>query len=236
MPNSVLLNNIDHKDLRVVTRHGAGLGDAVMSSITFPGEFRSVQTHYPIVFAKQADGSFQALALFGFEQGQNLFLQGDRWDASYLPMAVERQPFMIGRNGEALQVHVDIDHPRIRQADGDGEAVFREHGGTSEYLEHINSLLLALHQGLQDSSAFVASLLQHDLLESFVLDVQLDDGSDHRLAGFYTINEEKLAALEAQVLAELHRAGHLQAIYMVMASLSNFRLLIDRMNHRRASH
>lgn len=236
MANSVLLNNIDHKDLRVDTRHGAELGDAVMSSLTFPAEFRSVQTHYPIVFAKQSDGSFQALALFGFEQGQNLFLQGDRWDASYLPMAVERQPFMIGRNGEELHVHVDIEHPRIGQANDSGEAVFREHGGTTEYLEHINSLLLALHQGLQDSRQFVANLLQHDLLESFVLDVQLDDGSDHRLAGFYTINEDKLAALDGDALAALHRAGHLQAIYMVMASLSNFRLLIERMNHRRAAH
>lgn len=234
MSQPVLLNNIDHKDLRVITARGAAWGDAVMSALTFPDEFRTLQAHYPIVFHKPDDGSgFQALALLGFEQGENLFLAGDTWDAPAIPLTVERQPFLIGVDGEQLMVHVDLDSPRLSTREG--EPLFLEQGGNGDYLERMNGVLLAIHRGLQGAGTFVAALLEHELLESFVADITLDDGSENRLAGFYTINEERLAALDGAALERLHRAGHLQAIYMVLASMSNFRTLIDRKNRRHAA-
>ncbi len=227
MARNQLLNNIDHQDLRVITRRGVELGDGLMSALTFPAEFRSLQAHYPIVFRQLGNGAgFQPLALFGFQEGQNLFLSGAHWDASYLPMAIERQPFLIGTGGGELMIHVDMDSPRISRAEG--ERVFLPHGGTSEFLERINSLLLAIHQGLQATPAFIRMLLDLDLLESFVLDIDLGDGSQNRLAGFHTINEERLEALPGSDLERLARAGHLQPIYMAIASLSNFRDLIER--------
>jgi hypothetical protein len=234
MSQPVLLNNIDHKDLRVITARGAAWGDAVMSALTFPDEFRTLQAHYPIVFHKSDDGSgFQALALLGFEPGENLFLDGDAWDAPAIPLTVERQPFLIGVDGEQLMVHVDLDSPRLSTREG--EPLFLEQGGNGDYLERMNGVLLAIHRGLQGAGSFVAALLEHELLESFVADITLDDGSENRLAGFYTINEERLAALDGAALERLHRAGHLQAIYMVLASMSNFRTLIDRKNRRHAA-
>src|SRR5450830_266803 len=120
MSHPVLLNNVDHKDLRVVTARGVAYGDGVMSALTFPDEFRTLQAHYPIVFRKLQDGGgFQALALFGFEEGENLFLEDGGWDAPELPLTIERQPFLIGVDGEDLMVHVDLDSPRIRRSDDD---------------------------------------------------------------------------------------------------------------------
>jgi hypothetical protein len=233
MSNNVLLNNIDHKDLRVITKRGGEYGDSVMCALTFPSEFRDLQAHYPIVFRKTADGAdFEAVALFGFQEGENLFLEPQGWDARYLPLAIERQPFLIGIGGEELMVHVDLDSPRIRSSAG--EAVFLPHGGTTEFLERMNSALLTIHQGLQAAPAFISALLALELLESFVLDIELDDGSQNRLAGFYTINEERLGALGSDALERLHRAGHLQAVYMAIASLSNFRDLVERKNRLHA--
>lgn len=233
MSHPVLLNNIDHAAMRVITTRGAAYGDNVMSALTFPDEFRILQAHYPIVFSKDAEGGFQALALFGFQEGENLFLDGDTWRVPDLPLTVQRQPFLIGVNGEELMVHVDLDSPRLSTTEG--EPLFLAQGGTSDYLERMNSTLQAIHVGLQGARGFVAALLEHELLESFVLDITLDDGSDNRLAGFYTIHEERLAGLDGAALARLHRAGHLQAIYMVLASLSNFRTLIDAKNRRNAA-
>lgn len=233
MPRTVLLNNLDHNDLRVIDRRGAQFGDAVMTTATFPGEFRSVQAHYPIVFRKSPDGhSFQPIALFGFQEGQNLFLDGSRWDALYVPLAIERQPFLIGIAGEELNIHVDLDSPRISRSEG--QPLFLTHGGSTEFLERINSILLALHEGLARTPLFIAALLEHDLLESFVLDIELADGSQNRLAGFYTINEERLHNLDGSALERLSQAGHLQAAYMAIASLSNFRMLIERQNRAHA--
>jgi hypothetical protein len=229
MTNTVLLNNIDHQNLRVITKRGAEYGDSLMSSVTFPSEFRDVQACYPIVFRKTADGlGFEPIALFGFQEGENLFLHGDRWDAPYLPMLVERQPFLIGVGGEELMVHIDLDNPRVSQ--DEGREVFKPHGGNTDFLENLNSMLFAIHQGLQGTPLLLAALLEHELLESFVLDIELNDGSQNRLVGFYTINEDKLAALGGDAIASLHQAGLLQAIYLVIASLSNFRALIDRKN------
>lgn len=235
MTNPVLLHSLDHKDLGVIPDRGAAYGDDVMYCTTFPAEFRDLQAHYPIVFRQSGD-NIEAVALFGLEQGENLFLgaQGEGWDAAYVPMAVERQPFLIGKSGEELNVHIDLDSPRV--AKSGGQALFLEFGGRSDYLERINSMLLAIHQGLQTMPAFIAALTELELLESFVANIELADGAQHQLIGFHTINEEKLNSLSGEVLERLSRSGYLQAIYMVVASLSNFRALIDRKQRRLAAH
>ncbi|HEY5807351.1 MAG TPA: SapC family protein, partial [Povalibacter sp.] len=192
MTKNVLLNNVEHKDLRVITTRSAEYGDNMMFALTFPAEFRSVQAHYPIVFHKAADGQFHPVALFSFQENQNLFLTPGGWDVSYVPLMVERHPFLIGAGNNQLLIHIDLDHPRVSRTTG--EALFLEHGGTTEFLERINSILATIHHGIEATRPFVAAMVQHELIESFVFDVTLNDGSQNRLAGFYTIHEEKLAA------------------------------------------
>lgn len=230
MSQAALLNNIDHRDLRVITTRGADYGDNLSSALTFPGEFRNVQAYYPIVFQKSPNGEFHPVALFGLRPDENLFLGPEGWDAHYLPLAVERQPFLIGTAGDELVMHIDLAHPRVSK--DAGEPLFREHGGTTEYLERMNSVLLGLHDGLQIGQRFTAELLRLELLESFVLDVSLDDGSESRLGGYYTINEERLRQLDADSLVQLHASGFVEPIYMALASLSNFRDLIERLRRR----
>ncbi len=227
MTHTVLLNNVDHQALRIITQRGSAWGDAVMSAVTFPAEFRNLQAHYPIVFRKTADGTgFEPVALFGFEHGQNLFLDAQGWAAPCVPLAIERLPFYIGLDGDETVVHIDMDSPRVSKQDG--EALFLPHGGSTEFLERMNSVLLAIHQGVQSTPAFVGALLQHELLEPFVFDVERADGTHTRLDQFYTVHEERLQALAGDALQQLSRAGHLQAAYMALASLSQFRALIER--------
>ena len=97
MARHVLLNNVEHKNLRVVTRHGKDLGEAVGSVPTFPTEFAEILREYPIFFRKDTNtGEYGCIALLGFARDENLFLEGDRWDASYVPGIVARGPFLIG--------------------------------------------------------------------------------------------------------------------------------------------
>ena len=94
---------------------------------------------------------------------------------------------------------------------------------------------LVTSSAIEFLGAFVDALQRHQLLESFVLDIRLDDGSDNRLAGFHTIDEARLQALDGTALERLSRDGHLLPVYMVLASLSRFRDLIERMNRRRGA-
>ena len=232
-----LLNNVDHKDLKVNIDRSADLGDNVWFTPTFPQEFRNLQKHYPIVFTKNAEtGQFQAVALLGFEVGENLFLNENGWNASYIPLSIMRQPFLIGfqhaeKDGVPIKntvVSVDMDNPRVSKTEG--QPVFLEHGGNTGYLDQVNSILNLINEGFERNSAFIDMLMGMDLLESFVLDVELDDGSQHRMSGFYTINEESLLGLTGDDLVILNNNGHLEPIYMAIASMSNISTLIEMKN------
>ncbi|MES2900485.1 MAG: SapC family protein [Pseudomonadota bacterium] len=234
MANPVLLNNVEHKDLKIVTTRSAAYGDNVMFAVTFPAEFRNLQAHYPIVFRKTGDGvGFDAMALLGFQDGENLFLNEQGWDAPVIPLTVARHPFLIGVAGEEMMVNIDLDNPRVSSTEG--VPLFLPHGGNTEYMEQATSILLEIHQGLQTMKPFVAALLEHGLLESFSVDIELPDGSQNRLAGFYTIHEENLMALPGDVLERFMKSGYLNAIYMVVASMSNFNALVDRKTRANAA-
>lgn len=235
MPNIALLNNIEHRDLRVITGHRPGLGSEVAWVPTFATEFRSLQGHYPIIFRRDDAGArFEAIALLGFTEDENLFLENGRWDAPVIPLLLERQPFLIGRSGDELMIQVDLDHPRVSLTEG--EPVFKPHGGNGDYLAHVDGLLSTIHHGLQFEGGFIEALSRHELLEPFAIEIELDDGSHNRMSGFYTINEERLAGLDASAIGALHQAGHLGPIWFALASLSNLRSLIDRKNRRHAAH
>jgi len=238
MANNVLLNNTDHKNLRVLNRYAPELGDNVMCSPTFAREFKTVQAHYPIVFQKQAEhDAFIPLALLGLENNENLFLTDNGWDASYIPLMMQRLPFSIGWHNDSLSqqktrvLHIDLDHPKVAH-DETGERLFREDGSTTEYLDRVSGLLEAIHQSHADDRAFAAKLAELELLEPVNLDIRLANGAEGQLVGFYTVNEQKLAELPSQQLNELHYQGWLEPLFMVIASLPKLQNLVDRKSQR----
>lgn len=234
MANHAILDPQTHRELRVTHARGEAMGDGVMSAIVVPSEFRRVQNDYPILFRLDLQSDrFAAHALFGFEPGENLYLNGSGWDAGALPLAMAIQPFLIGTvpGGDTRQVHIDLDSPRIRD---DGVRLFDEFGQTTPYLEAVIEQLRALDTGYQASAGFFDALRRYELLEPFTLEVTLQDGSTNRLVGYHVIDEEKLRALDGGVLGELHRDGHLMPIFMALASLTNISALVARRNRRQA--
>ena len=73
MSNYKVLNPVEHKNTRILTERGEALGDNIQYSLTYPLEFRNIQSCYPIFFSKNAEtGDFLPIALFGFEKNENL--------------------------------------------------------------------------------------------------------------------------------------------------------------------
>lgn len=239
MSNHVLLDNVNHKDLRIITRRSAQYGDDITCTGIFPVEYRQVQAEYPIVFRKSNDtGAFESVALFGLANSENLFLGNDGWNANYIPLSIQRQPFLIGFQNQSVDgiptenpvVHIDTDSPRVSRTEG--EALYLEQGGSSPYLENMSSVLLTILEGHEAMKGFSSMLNELQLLEPFTLEVELNDHSKHTLSSFYTINEERLRKLSAENLEQLHRKAYLEHIYMALASVINIRTLIDLKNKR----
>jgi hypothetical protein len=237
MTNHALLDNVTHADLRINTIYEKGHGFDVNSARVFPGELVRLQMDYPLFFIKSREtGHFEAIALLGFSEGENLYLHDGRWDAAYIPLSIARQPFLIGFQEQVDDgvpktvpvVHIDLDHPSVSYTDG--EAVFLEHGGESPLLERASSILMAIHEGSENSESLSKILVGLELIESVKVEIEFQDGSRQNLSGLYTINEDKLRDLGGDALETLHKAGHLQTVYMMLASMPNMARLIDRKN------
>ena len=239
MTNTVLLNNVSHMDLRVITQHSAEYGDNVGTVQVFPSEFEALQKEYPIFFRKDADsGQLQTIAMLGLKQDENLFLDKNNWNANYLPSVISRGPFLIGFQDQSadggdektLVVHVDMDNSRISKTEG--ETVFTEFGGQTPYLNNINAILMNMYDGVQISKTLYAAFTALDLIEPVNLDIELVNGERHRLHGNYTVSEKKLMALDGDALSKLNAAGLLKFAFLMMTSMSNVKKLVDMKNHR----
>ncbi|MFT5675260.1 MAG: hypothetical protein ACI808_001190 [Paraglaciecola sp.] len=237
MPNHQLLDNLNHSDLRVITEHRPEYGDIASYTNVFVSEFRDVQAHYPIFFRKNGEtGQFEAIALFGFAEQENLYMDNDGWHAGYIPLTIQRRPFLIGfqninDGGIVTQqsvVHIDMDSPRVSTTEG--EAVFLPQGGQSPFLQGISSVLKTIEEGHQQTKKFIDTLLTNELIEPVSIKVQLDNGSQNELDGLYTVNEEKVAALSGDALSSIHQQGYLHNIHMILASMLNMTSLIEKKN------
>ena len=234
-----LLNNVTHKDLRVVTRFGREFGDDIGMVLAFPTEYAELQREYPIFFRKDRDsGEWQSVALLGFEQKENLFLQGERWNAAYLPGVVAKGPFLIGFQEQRIDgelreepvIHIDLDHPRVNASEG--EAVFMPQGGHSPYLQHVTTVLRGIRDGTDTGKAMFAAFESLGLIQPIALDVKLDDRHSVNLAGLYGIDRERLAGLDAASLHLLNHAGYLEGAFLVLASMHNVRRLMAEKQRR----
>jgi SapC protein len=238
MSRHVLLNNIEHKDLRVVTRYGKEFGEIAGSVLTFPTEFAEIQREYPIFFRKDPKtNEFAAVALLGLSRDENLFLEDGRWDASYVPAVIARGPFLIGfqerpEGGVTRRepvIHVDIEDPRVGQAEGD--RLFMENGGNSRYLDRVASVLSGINDGIAASKVMFEAFTALDLIDPLKLEIKIGQ-AQYDVVGLHTISQQKLRNLNQEQVFNLHRSGWLQGAYLVMASLNNVQRLIERKQRR----
>lgn len=241
MTRHALLNNVDHHDLRVILRYGPEFGDALATVPTFPTEFADIQREYPIFFQKDpASGQFQSVALLGFKEGENLFLEDGRWNSKYIPGVIARGPFLIGfqerQEGGVMRkepmIHVDLDHPRVSRTEG--QAVFLPRGGNTPYLDHVANVLKGIHEGIETGRVMFAAFAELDLIEPVTVEIKVSETEKYGLQGLHTINQEKLRALGGEKLSSLHRSGFLQGAYLIIASLGNVRALMAAKQARNA--
>jgi hypothetical protein len=237
MAHLVTLAPEAHRDIRIDTGRVEAAGATLNMVPVVLTEFLKLVVQYPIAFTKDKDtGRFVCVALFGFHDNENLFVDDGRWNAIYIPLQVARQPFFLGNAAEnaadeaQFVVCLDVEHDSIR-ADS-GERIFDADGNETPYLHNVKGGLAELLEGESRNREFIASLTRLKLLMPMQLEITFEDMSATEVAGLYTIDEARLAELAADDIAGLHAQGYLGPIYTMLASLGHLYGMIDKRNRR----
>ncbi|QVN23369.1 SapC family protein [Burkholderia pyrrocinia] len=192
--------------------------------------------HYPIVFLHDAQtGGHTLAALLGLAQNHNAFGGDAGWEAgAYVPAYVRRYPFCMasvnvdGKADPDLLVCVEADRASAEGVDG-AEQLFDAEGQPGPRWAAIEAFLKEYEADLAASRAFTQRLAELDLLEPFTANiVRPGDAGQCTVGGMVRVNEARLAALDAETVASLHRSGHLSRIYIHLFSLQRFYRLIER--------
>jgi len=232
-----ILSSDQHRSVAVDTRARPEYGDMVNRAVALSSEFNELHREYPLLLRKTPEApGFVAHAILGFEKDENLFVENDRWTATHVPATLARGPFSVGYiRGEdddsapagiraELRIMIDDQHAGLRP---DGQPVFLPLGGESPYLDGIKRVLQTVDAGLRADHVLYRELVAMDLLEEVKIEISVFPELRYDFSGYHTINQEKLAALNAEQLLRLHRLGLLGLIYFMISSLGNFQKLVN---------
>ena len=234
MTTMARLDNVQHAALRLRRGHGARFGEAVNQVAVFASEFAQVQREYPILFARTPEGALQAVAILGFDRDENLFLDGERWDAAYVPALLRHRPFTLGAVDGEQVVCVDLADARVAPDGEDGEPVFKPHGGNAPALDAALEALRALQAGAVAAAPMSALFDELGLVEPVRLQVQFDENTGVDFDGYQALVPEKFAGLDDAALGRLNKAGLLDVAVFAATSLGTMPRLIARKQRKLA--
>ncbi len=240
MSNLIALNQQVHYALRINTQTVETQASRLNMVPVVLSEFLKLAVQFPIALTKNKDtGRFVCVALFGFQENENLFIKDQRWDSLYLPLQIRRQPFFLGNSEQGddkFVVCIDSSHQSIEQKNSEAglgaEAIFDKDGNATPYLENVKAILAELLNGETITQAFIKTLTELKLLQPMQLEITFANDESTRVEGIYTINEMRLQRLSTDEIAGLHQQDYLAPIYTMMTSIGHIYGLVARKNKR----
>ena len=222
--NPIALNSETHRRLKIKPS-GEGLKfSAKTNSVLLAGvEFPEACKHFPIVFAKITDQLVLPVALLGFRDLENLFVDASgQWQSEYVPAYVRRYPFVLGNAGSGDQLAVCIDESFPGFGADEGQPLFNDKGEPTDYLKGVLAFLQDYQVQLGRTDNFLKTLRELDLLMDVGANVDLPGGERISIGGLMMVDERKLQALPEAQVVRLFRSGELAWVYSHLISISNF--------------
>lgn len=225
------LNRDAHRDLRFVPAQGDCSFASNASVIPLAGaELVHGAREYPVLFSGEGD-SIGLVALTGLAQGQNLFVEpSGKWrEGVHVPAFVRRYPFIFATSSgstegqpEEFTVCIDDSYAGFSTEETEGERIFDSEGKETEFLQRTVEFLRQLQAQMQRTREFASRVEELGLLRSRDLQISDDSGGSYLVRDFRIVDEQALAALDAETLSELHGKGWLGWLYAHLISLGNF--------------
>lgn len=223
--NYIPLDKDKHSALKVNLKHDFKFAKDTHLAATTIREFGGIASCMPIVFVKEpSQGTLHTIAMFGFEQGSNLFFKEDKWQAHVMPLSIQRYPFDVRPDGDKLGVFIDENSDVIGE---EGEAMFTEEGEPTEFLKSRHQMLGDIANSEVATQKFIKELQDANVLDDVQLIIQYASGQKRNVTGLTTINEQRLNELSDEKTLEFKKAGYLGACYAMMLSLGQINRLVQ---------
>jgi hypothetical protein len=237
----VMLDSQAHRQKRL--RLGLDVSVTKDMHVCFLGvsEFPQASADFPIIFLDTGDKDeagrmlMTPAVVFGLTQGENLMLEGDAWQARYVPAYIRRFPFFSAAVDQEGGQGVFVETTWSGFSDTEGERLFDDEGQATEVLQGAIDFMKRFDDEVERTRRFCVRLMELDLLESMTANLTLADGSFMALNGFYTVKDTKLAELPDATVLEMHKNGMLMMLHAHMISLGQMRHLADRKSKRLAA-
>lgn len=217
-----------HRDWSVRMGADYGFARAINSVPLVAAEFMAAAVHYPIVFAGEGDAIMPAIIL-GMADGQNGSVLADgTWDGGYVPAFLRRYPFVFARSdaGDSFTLCVDEEFEGFNN-EGRGERMFDSDGTRTQFLNNMLRFLQEYQSQFTITQRFTKRLKDLNLLESAQASFTTN-GRTSQLAGFQTVNRQKLKELPAETLKEMALTDELELCYLHLHSLNNMTPMAQR--------
>jgi hypothetical protein len=222
-----------HRNLRIhQPQMDWSVAAALNSVFVASAEFGDVCREYPILFVRagtdpQGKPLVAPIAALGLAPRENLYLQGTRWRALYVPALLRAYPFATGRVGAEQRGVLSIDVGWSGLSQTEGIALFDDQGEPTEQLKSMARQLEQIELEIQRTRELGRVLLDKDLLREMRFDAELPDGQKLKVDGFFSIDEKQLAQLRDEDLLSLHRLGIMGLVYAHLVSMGNLRKLVQ---------
>ena len=232
MANLVPVKKEQHQNLKISAQRN--LAHLANQHITGAGanEFAQLATSFPLFFVKDDQSNrMRSIAMLGLQSGENLFLQGDKWLAPFVPQNASMVPFGLGLDPEkekTLTTCVDLDSEFVGE---DKElALFDEEGNETDFLKSVQDSLGRLYDGEVLTGKFTQELQDNNLLQELELTLIHADGAQKKLVGIFGINEKAFLDLADEKVLDFQKRGLFIPIYAMLTSLGQVNRLVQLRN------
>jgi len=216
----------NHKNKKVKPNNGFEFAKEINLAAIMVHEFSRASSIYPIVFLEDKEkDEFKPVVLLGLEENENLFINDDKWDASYIPAIIRKYPFVLANIGDNDNYTVCIDEQSDFISEDDGESLFNEDGTASEAIERVKKYLGELQQMANFTEEFCKYFQGKNMFTPLNMKVRV--GSEIKnLSGAYVLNEERLNNLSDDAYLEMRHKNYLSVVYSHLSSLSQIERLL----------
>lgn len=226
-----LVDPARHRHLRLGTFSDFSVTKSMHAVYIAATEFPLAALDFPVVFVNTAElpnVAISPIVLLGLTPSENLFLDGKRWDARYIPAFIRRYPFFSATFRGTDQRGVMIDTAWSGLSATEGEPLFLEGDKPAPALERAVEFLRMFEAEVERTREFCQRLYELKLLRPMQVDATLASGQHLGIDGFLTVDEDKLKDLPDAAVLELQRNGMLMLLHLHLASLANVRHLVER--------